>query len=167
MTICYTCFYSKLDIKKYKIVRFDMYGARCSICKKIIIKDFMAELNGGHKRYWRSEIERLCFNKKISDLNQIRYVDFYNEGFKDLPLMIKSCKNITHLNLNKNNLSTLPLYLCEYNLKVVAINHNNLIQIPFVIYLLEKLEILWIKENNINEDQLIQLQKKKPNLIIK
>jgi tetratricopeptide (TPR) repeat protein len=122
-----------------------------------------AGIPNGKIRVIATELELNEVKKK-----NVQMVDFSNLGLTNVPDEVFECRNLKVLNFANNELTSISEDdICRLkNLQILDLTNNNLTELPECIKRMKKLQVLYIRGNDIPFSQILRFKDQLPQLQI-
>lgn len=142
---------------------YEMANSRPDTIKSLYLDDLnWTEIPNEIKKFINLETLDLGDNKikmeefdKISGLVKLKELSVYENGLSEFPKVIFKLKSLEVLNLNENNLTTIPRGLSKLKkLKELYIEENAIKKFPKVLYRMKNVEYLNIDEDEIEDSEV-------------
>ena len=89
--------------------------------------------------------------KSFADIQQIRYLIFYENEFEAIPEVLAGFKDLKHLDFYKNKIKTIPDFVGNMdNLQQLFLSFNNIEEIPDTMRNLKRLKYFYIHHNELH-----------------
>ena len=89
--------------------------------------------------------------KSFAEMQQVKYLIFYENKFETMPEVLSGFKNLKHLDFYKNNLTEIPDFVGGMeNLQQLFLSFNKIEEIPDTLRHLKRLKYFYIHHNELH-----------------